>query len=635
MMLRHHHGSAQHPLAAQAAANLTAMAGMAGAGGSSSSRMMPMEDDTRLPVAVQLPSPGQILSEVSGAQAQLAFCSLNSSSQWLAELAISLPDSDDLVGDSPSSSSTSWPWPRRPPARVERRVALARAHFGVREYGRAAQCLEALTPQELESFPPALFLRLYGLYLYGEKRREEESFQSNECKEHRLGNPELNGIEITLAALAETGRLKDGLLLYLYGIVLKGLDRKADARQALVKSVEAFPWNWSAWLDLMALLVDSEASLDPLSSSSSSSSFFATLDAARKHWMIHFFDGAWLLEQQKNEDSASVYRQLREGFPHSTYIATQLALCEYNLRNFDPAQALFEEVIRQDPYKLSCLDTFSNILYVKEQAVALSHLARQVIAIDKYTPEVCCIIGNYYSLKGEHEKSVTSFRRALALNSQFTPAWILMGHEYMEMRNPSAAVEAYHSAVNVNQRDYRAWYGLGQTYEMLNLHFYALFYYRRALQLRPQDARMWCAVADCYDAMERTAEAINCYQRAQRWGDRERVALPRLAKVHARIGQQKQAAACYEKLLQELDVDLSELPVSGQSLHSDLVSALHFLMIHYRDEGRLAECEICATRLLDSSGAEKEEAKVVLHELRTVCGAGGGRFPTEFARRNM
>ena len=26
--------------------------------------------------------------------------------------------------------------------------------------------------------------------------------------------------------------------------------------------------------------------------------------------------------------------------------------------------------------------------------------------VDKYRPETCCVIGNYYSLKGEHEKAV-------------------------------------------------------------------------------------------------------------------------------------------------------------------------------------------------------------------------------------
>jgi len=42
---------------------------------------------------------------------------------------------------------------------------------------------------------------------------------------------------------------------------------------------------------------------------------------------------------------------------------------------------------------------------VKEQFAALSHLAHRAAAADKYRPETCCIIGNYYSLKGQHEKA--------------------------------------------------------------------------------------------------------------------------------------------------------------------------------------------------------------------------------------
>ena len=50
------------------------------------------------------------------------------------------------------------------------------------------------------------------------------------------------------------------------------------------------------------------------------------------------------------------------------------------------------------------IDEYSNILYVKEQPAALSHLAHRVSLDDKYRPETCCIIGNYYSLNNMHEK---------------------------------------------------------------------------------------------------------------------------------------------------------------------------------------------------------------------------------------
>jgi anaphase-promoting complex subunit 8 len=50
------------------------------------------------------------------------------------------------------------------------------------------------------------------------------------------------------------------------------------------------------------------------------------------------------------------------------------------------------------------MDTYSNILYVKEDSAALSHLAHRLAAGDKYRAESACVVGNYYSLKGSHEK---------------------------------------------------------------------------------------------------------------------------------------------------------------------------------------------------------------------------------------
>jgi len=204
-----------------------------------------------------------------------------------------------------------------------------------------------------------------------------------------------------------------------------------------------------------------------------------------------------------------------------------------------------------------------------------------------------------------------------------------MGHEFMEMKNTPAAIDAYRMAVNINQRDYRAWYGLGQTYELLNLHFYALFYYRRAVTLRPEDARMWCAMAHCYDFMERKPEALKCYEKAHRCGDRERMALPRLARLHKDLGDREQAAAYYKQMLPQSVQGGNWYPkASGGGLTTEAVEALKFLMVYFREEGKLVECQTCAHQLLDTAGPERDEAKAVLQEVRAapdgVGGAGDG-----------
>jgi hypothetical protein len=50
-------------------------------------------------------------------------------------------------------------------------------------------------------------------------------------------------------------------------------------------------------------------------------------------------------------------------------------------------------------FRLDNLDTYSNLLYVKEQRVELSQLAHKSVEIDKYRTETCCVVGNYYSLR--------------------------------------------------------------------------------------------------------------------------------------------------------------------------------------------------------------------------------------------
>ena len=134
------------------------------------------------------------------------------------------------------------------------------------------------------------------------------------------------------------------------------------------------------------------------------------------------------------------------------------------------------------------MDLYSNILFVKGARAQLSHLAHSAMKIDKYRPQTCCIVGNYYSLKGQRkdmctvvvcrsillfflfflvthvcmnhshstdERAIIYFRRALKLDPNYLAAWTLMGHEYVELQNTQAAIQSYRRAVDIDARDYR------------------------------------------------------------------------------------------------------------------------------------------------------------------------------------
>jgi tetratricopeptide (TPR) repeat protein len=202
------------------------------------------------------------------------------------------------------------------------------------------------------------------------------------------------------------------------------------------------------------------------------------------------------------------------GAPAAPQLLSLVARALYGLHRFDAAQALLGTLRARDPHRLEDADTLSNILFVKGDRPALAALAEEAWRSDRYRPETCVAVGNFYSLRGEHDKAVGAFRRALRVDPRYGTAWTLLGHEYVELRNLPAACEAYRRATEADAADYRAWYGLGQAYELLGLPLYALYYYKRAVGVRPRDARMWCALASCYETLERRADALACLERA-------------------------------------------------------------------------------------------------------------------------
>eukprot|EP00126_Sphaerothecum_destruens_P006287 Sdes_comp19296_c0_seq3m10364 len=121
---------------------------------------------------------------------------------------------------------------------------------------------------------------------------------------------------------------------------------------------------------------------------------------------------------------------------------------------------------------------------------------------------------------------------------------------------------------------------------------------------------MWSAIAGTYEEMNLIDEAIACYKRAEANGDREAIALIKLARLHNMQRDYDNAAHYYSMNLQIRDQEGIE--------SQDTVEACMFLVGYYRKIYDLESCEKFASRLLQYGGPEKEEAKSLLREIRTL-----------------
>ncbi|CAN6268381.1 unnamed protein product [Urochloa humidicola] len=467
---------------------------------------------------------------------------------------------------------------------------LAKTYFDCREYRRAAHVLQNQVGRK------AVFLRCYALYMAGEKRKVAEMIElEGSLGKSNAVNQELVALDRELSTHRRTGSV-DSFGLYLYGLLLRDKGCEGLARTVLVESVNSYPWNWSAWSELQSLCTSNDI-LNNLN--------------LKNHWMKDFFLASTYLELKMHYEALKRYERLTGVFRCSGYIQAQIATVQYSMKDLDEAEMIFKGLLRTDPFRVDSMDIYSNLLHAKKSLTALSFLAHRVFLTDKYCPESCCIIANYYSLKGQHEKSVLYFQRALKLNRKYLSAWTLMGHEYVELKNTPAAIDAYRRAVDINPRDFRAWYGLGQIYEMMGMPFYALYYFRKSSYLQPADARLWIAMAQCYesDPLQMIEEAIKCYEWAANSNDTEGIALHQLAKLHSVLGQSEEAAFYYKKDLERMEVEERQGP--------NLVEALLFLAKHYKSIGSFEEAEHYCTRLLDYTGPE-EAAKNMLQGIKRL-----------------
>ncbi|KAK0444285.1 cell division control protein 23 [Desarmillaria tabescens] len=242
------------------------------------------------------------------------------------------------------------------------------------------------------------------------------------------------------------------------------------------------PWIWAAWC-LLGDCIDSEKEYNDV---------LARIPLPANHPVVYipeFFPASLWVMSMKSRGYACLSSVL-------------------NSSEYRDAQAQFERILSLEPDRLEDIDFFSDILYVMDNKEKLSFYAQKFQEKDKNRPEVCCFIGNAYSIRTEHENAVKYFRRATYLDRTYYHAWTSMGHEYLVMGNTHAAIEAYRRTLDITKKDYRAWAGMGQAYRVLGMYNYSLYYYERA-----------SAVEDpATEDTERIQEAISAYSRALKIG---------------------------------------------------------------------------------------------------------------------
>ncbi|CAI2734998.1 unnamed protein product [Schistosoma spindalis] len=553
---------------------------------------------------------------------------LRHSCKWLTDLlwSLNLP----IISNPDSVFSSSNVYQSIPPDKLTT-FLLARSCFDTQEYDHCAEILSHNFEKPIHDNPKHFidkyghvyyFLYIYSRYMACEKRRANDSVESRlvlkqdeetksscismaKCNKELLSikceiEPYTNNINLS-NEMRTVNKIGDSFLLYVHSLICLRLGIKETAASLLVQAINLNFYLWPAWYELVDLIENKEK-MNCLN-----------LPTDDECWMRYFFEAKVFLKLHEGERALEILLKLSEsGFSRSHNLQAEIGLAYNELRAMELAKKQFKQLFNACPCRLDNVDTYSNVLFVCEDSTELAYLAHHCVNLDRYRAETCCVVGNFFGLRGQHEKAVIYFRRALKLKTAYSLVWTLIGHEFMELRNTNAAIHAYRQALVYNRHDYRAWYGLGQMYEVLNLPSFSLYYYREAQYLMPTDSRLIVALGEIYGRLKRFDEAKKCYWRAYCVGDIEGEALMRLAICFERCGEDAEAAAAYTEFIKLCQRN-------GVNEQINLAIAYKYLANYHLRKGHYEDSALAANKCLEYPET-REEAKAMLRQITILAG---------------
>ncbi|WCJ40847.1 hypothetical protein M5689_021747 [Euphorbia peplus] len=259
-------------------------------------------------------------------------------------------------------------------------------------------------------------------------------------------------------------------------------------------------------------------------------------------------EGYRLLCLYRCEESLEVFQKLSHKQYNTGWVLSQVGRTYYELVDYMNAEYAFRLAHQYFPYNLEAMDVYSSVLYHLQEDMKLSHLAQELIAVDRLAPQSWCAIGNCYSLQKDHETAIKSFNRAVHLNSRHTYAFTLLGHEYAALEEYENGEKCFQRALTVDSRHYNAWYGLGMIYLRQEKLEFAEHHFRNAFRINSRSSVIMCYIGITLHELKRDEEALEVMEKAILADERNPLPLYQKAKILVSLEKFDEALKVLEEL---------------------------------------------------------------------------------------
>jgi len=140
-------------------------------------------------------------------------------------------------------------------------------------------------------------------------------------------------------------------------------------------------------------------------------------------------------------------------------------------------------------------------------------------------------LGDYYARKGDYQKSITSYEKALKLNPNYADVYNNLANTYGQMGQSEKAISLYEKAISINPGLWQTYQNIASLYVNSKQYDLAVANMEKARDVHPEIARVWSNLGVTYQLAGLTDKARTAFEQALRLDPNEQGAIDGLAKI--------------------------------------------------------------------------------------------------------
>lgn len=233
---------------------------------------------------------------------------------------------------------------------------------------------------------------------------------------------------------------------------------------------------------------------------------------------------------------------------YSISVLKQQAINLFWAVKYREAAALFQQIYDRYPFTVDGMDLYSSTLWQLKDEPTLRELARRAVDIAPSRPETWVVVGNLSSLKGQSDKAIDMFERAIKLGSGYSYAYTLAGHELLILDSLKDAMDYFRKATDINPHDWSAWLGLASCHYREEKFAPAEYYAKKALSINPLSSVVYYLYSLNLSGMKKYEDALQMIEKALELQPRNFVAASEKVRLLQSLGRLDEAKSYIEQV---------------------------------------------------------------------------------------